>query len=128
MNTPRSEQAPTLDDLRHQLNSLRNMLQALLIVLLVMSASLNIFLLRQVTIVHRELKQRRETLQQYESKGYPLLRQFLDKMESFSQTNADFAPILRKYFPVESNAVPGDLELSPPAEPAAEAEGGEPEE
>lgn len=94
------EEPPSLEELHQTCQSLRKMIQALAIVMIVLSASLNIYLLRQVTQVRRELSQRQRILTQYEEKGYPLLVQFLGEMGDYARNEPAFAAIYGKYFPI----------------------------
>jgi hypothetical protein len=109
----------SLSALGEAYRTLRIQFLAVLLMLAVLCGSLNIYLLRQVTLVRRELKANRPVVDQivaeYVRSGGPVIKDFLTKLEVFSKTHPDFRPILAKYVnatnstaaPVPSKNTPG---------------------
>lgn len=103
MNTPddlppNSGSAPvTLESLQQAYQNLRLLFHALILILLVLSGSVNIFLLREVSLVRRDVQDRQRFVDEY-NRNYPtLISNVVARLQDFSRTNADFAPVLRKY-------------------------------
>ena len=82
-----------------------SLVQAIIVVLIVLGGSVDIFIWKQVITVRHEIDERRKFVEDYEKNGVPLMNDFITKLQAFTKTNADFAPILMKYLRL----------LSPPA-------------
>jgi hypothetical protein len=108
---PHLQETDSLESLQQAYQSLRTTVDILIVVIVVLSGSLNIFLLRQVSLVRREVEDRQRFLTDYEHNSVPLMNDFVLKLQAFAKTNPDFAPILAKYWrstnpPPASQAVP----------------------
>jgi hypothetical protein len=105
------------NDLQAQLDALRHLVTSTLILVIVISGTFNIYLLRQWRSVSKELAQIRpqaaQILTDYQKSG-PLMDGFLSKITEYGRTHADFAPILAKY-----NLKPAGATGAPPATPIA---------
>jgi hypothetical protein len=109
---PHLEETGSLESLQQAYQSLRTLLEVLIVVMVVLSGSLNIFLLRQVSLVRREVEDRERFITDYEHNSLPLMNDFVLKLQAFAKTNSDFVPILAKYWrPTNAPPVP----QSPPA-------------
>lgn len=95
-----------IESLQQAFLSLRNLVQAVVIVMIVLSASLNVFLLRQVTLVRKEIQTRETYISAYLEGGYPKLDTFLDRLQRFAEDNASLQPVLQRHYPerVSTNA------------------------
>ena len=89
------------NDLLAQFSALRHMVTSILILVIVISGTFNIYLLRQYRSVSRELAQMRpqaeQILAEYQQKSGPLMDDFVNKITEYGRTHADFAPIMAKY-------------------------------
>jgi hypothetical protein len=102
---PYRQEPPSLESLQRAYQSLRTLLDILTVALVILSGSLNIFLLRQVSMVRNEIEERRRFIADYERNNVPIMNDFVLKLQAFAKTNPDFAPILAKYWR-PTNAIP----------------------
>ncbi|MHB8521504.1 MAG: hypothetical protein ACYDH9_12205 [Limisphaerales bacterium] len=102
-NTPNPAAAGelSLSALNQAYRTLRVQFLAVLLTLVILCGSLNIYLLRQVSLVRRDLEANRPVVEkivaEYVRSGEPTIKDFLNKLEVFSKTHPDFRPILAKY-------------------------------
>lgn len=105
--------------LKAQVNSQRTMLLTVVAALLVLSGTANFLLLWQVVSTNRvknDLQPRFEAMsEQYEKYDLPLMKNFINRLEQFSKTNPDFAPLMNRY--VGPAVAPGGA--NPPGVPPA---------
>jgi hypothetical protein len=110
------------NDLQEQLDALRHLVVSALILLIVVSGTFNIYLLRQWRTVSKELTNYRQGAQQmiadYQKTSVPVMNDFLKKVTEFGRTHPDFVPILAKYN-IKPGAAPGPVES--PAAPKTSA-------
>ena len=96
-----STQASEASDLRAQYESLRHLVVSVLILLLVVSGTLNIYLLRQFRYAGKDLEGFRPYAQEimagYQKGDGPAVENFLGRIVDYGRTHPDFAPILKKY-------------------------------
>jgi hypothetical protein len=95
---PYRQEPPSLESLQRAYHSLRTLLDILIVALVILSGSLNIFLLRQVSMVRNEIEERRRFIAEYERNNVPIMNEFVLKLQAFAKTNPDFTPILAKYW------------------------------
>ena len=97
-------------DLQEEVSSLRQQVWTLLVLLLVVSGTLSIYLMRQVTYARRDLSQLQQAVpqSQEQNKG---MDQFVYHLVDYSRTHPDFVPILNKY----------QIQVTPGPAPAAAA-------
>jgi hypothetical protein len=92
---------PDETKLKVEFEGLRKLFLAALVALLILGISLNVFLLRQTTIVRKDLQIVRPQLSQlvanFEKSEEPQIRSFVNALVGFSKTHPDFKPILTKY-------------------------------
>jgi hypothetical protein len=106
-------------DLQAQFDALRHLVMSILILLIVISGTFNIYLLRQWRTVSKELlsiqQQAAPLFADYQKSG-PLMDDFVNKITEYGRTHADFAPIVSKY-----NLRPVVATSAPPITPAGSA-------
>src|SRR5258705_4208832 len=92
---------PTINDLQAQLDSLRHMVISVLVLLIVVSGTFNLYLLRQVKYARLDLKgvrpQAAAMLEEYNRVNAPLMQEFLKKITEYSKTHPDFTPTFTQY-------------------------------
>ncbi|MBI4662611.1 MAG: hypothetical protein HY735_27680 [Verrucomicrobia bacterium] len=104
-NLPQSETQPGAsampvqgwDPLVQAYRSLRTLLQIVLVSVLILTASVFVFLLREVGEARRQVKELTQFVANYEKNSVPHLRLFRDRLIEFAKHNPDFVPILSKY-------------------------------
>jgi hypothetical protein len=116
------ENAPTnpaeLSELRAQCASLRQMLGGLLVLVIVISGTLNIYLWRQYRMTRAELIAMRPQVNQlaadYQRVTVPAITEFLKKLNDYERTHSDFTHIMLKYNlkPAATGAAPISLPSS----------------
>ena len=88
-------------NVQRQIESLQHLITSVLVLLIVVTGTFCIYLLRQRKITSAELEgirpQALNIIAQYEQKGAPLLDDFIKKLTDYGKTHADFMPVLAKY-------------------------------
>jgi hypothetical protein len=95
---PSAGQTAALDSLQQAYQSLRTLIHTVLVILLVLTWSVNIFLLKQLSLVRNEVDERQRFVAEYEKNTVPLMSEFLIRLQGFTKTNPDFTNILHKYW------------------------------
>ena len=107
-----------LSDLRAQCDSLRQLVSALLLVLLLVSGTLTIFLARQWRLSKTQLElmapQASQMITEF-NKNLPMMQEFVRRLNDYGKTHPDFAPIVAKYHLTEVLGKPGTGPATPPA-------------
>ena len=92
---------PAQTDLQEQLDALRHLVVSVLILLIVVSGTFNIYLLRQWRTVSKELTgyrpQAKKMIEDYQTVSVPVMSDFLKKVTDFGRAHPDFMPILARY-------------------------------
>jgi len=100
LDTPSPTQ-PGTNNLQAQVDTLRHLVVSILILVVVMSGTLNIYLLRQWRSTSRDLAairpQAAQMVAEYQNKSGPLMNDFVKKLAEYARTDPGFAPILAKY-------------------------------
>ncbi len=112
MDFPNSSRAaegtPTVEELQRTLRSLRFALNIALVSMVLLAGSVSIYLFRQVTLLRRQVETAgRTAVQAANHYNVNVLTQavnFERALLTFSQTNAEFARRMARYFPQASNA------------------------
>lgn len=94
-NTPAVQ--PDVADLRAECDALRHLTTSLLILLLVISGTLNLFFLRQFRASRAGATELRQMVADYNQNTVPAINDFLHKLLDFEKKYPDFSPILSKY-------------------------------
>ena len=88
------------NDLQAQLDALRHLVVSILVLLVVISGTLNIYLLRQWINTSKDLAgvrpQAAQLIADYQ-KSAPMMDDFVKRVIDYGQTHPDFAPVLAKY-------------------------------
>ena len=89
------------NDLQAQYDALRHLVVSMLILVVVISGTLNLYLLRQWRTTSKQLAASRPQIEQlvaeYQNKSGPMMNDFIKKLSEYGRTHPDFAPILTKY-------------------------------
>jgi len=93
-------QADEISALREQYDSLRQLVIAVLVLVIIVSGTLWIYLMRQVKDTTRALNEVRpqatNMIANYE-KAKPVLDNFVKNLQDYGRAHPDFVPILNKY-------------------------------
>jgi hypothetical protein len=88
-------------DLREQIESLRHLVGSVLILLVVVSGTLTIFLLRELKNTSAQLDAFRpgatNMIAVYQKQQAPAMDEFIKRIQQYGQTHRDFDPVLYKY-------------------------------
>jgi hypothetical protein len=88
-------------DLQAQCGQLRQLIASVLILVIVISGTLGIYLLRQWQSSRKDLAairpQAAQMFNEYQKVSGPLMGDFVKKIGDYGRTHPDFAPILTKY-------------------------------
>jgi hypothetical protein len=109
------------NDLQAQCDALRHLITSILILVIVISGTLNIYLLRQWKTTSKDLAsirpQATQMINEYGQKSGPLMDDFVNRITEYGRTHPDFAPILAKYNikPVVATGVPAAAHTPTPA-------------
>jgi hypothetical protein len=89
------------NDLQAQCDALRHLVNSMLILVIVISGTFNIYLLRQWRTTSKDLagiqKQAEQMVAEYQRVSGPLMNDFVTKITEYGRTHPDFAPIMAKY-------------------------------
>jgi len=92
---------PNANDLQAKYDALRHLVVSMLILVVVISGTLNIYLLRQWRSTSKDLAairpQASQMIAEYQKVSGPLMNDFIKKITEYGRTHPDFAPILAKY-------------------------------
>jgi hypothetical protein len=95
---PAADEAPvSLQSLHQAYQNLRTLFQALALIVLVLSGSVNVFLLRQVSLVRKEVQERQRFMDDYTQNNLPLITNFVARLQGFARNNPDFIPVMNRY-------------------------------
>src|SRR5438093_1214083 len=100
-------------------DSLRNLIVSVIVLVIVLSGTVNIYLLRQARYASYDLKAIRPQFAQMVAeyqRQEPAFRDFVNKLNEYGRTHPDFVPILNKYNIRAPGAVPASTATgAPPA-------------
>lgn len=92
---------PDATDLQTELESLRHLVVSVLILMIVVSGTLSIYLLRQWRTTTKELTNMRPQVERmvniYQKDEFPWMQDILKKFTEYGRTHPDYMPILAKY-------------------------------
>ncbi len=88
---------PGASDLQAQCDALRQLVTSLLIVLLIVSGTLTVFLVRQWKFSKNELDASKQVLNEYTRTSGPAMQAFVRQLADYGRAHPDFAPIAAKY-------------------------------
>lgn len=88
-------------ELREQIESLRHLIGSVLVLLVIVSGTLTIFLLRELKNTSAQLDGFRagatNMIAVYQKQQAPAMDEFIKRIQQYGQTHRDFDPILFKY-------------------------------
>jgi len=88
-------------DLQAQYDALRQMIVSLMVLVVVISGTLNIYMLRQWRSASKDLTairpQATQMIAEFQKVSGPLMQDFVKKISDYGRTHPEFAPILAKY-------------------------------
>jgi hypothetical protein len=107
-----------VNDMQARYDALQHLIVSILILVVVISGTLNIYFLRQWRTVSKDLAgirpQAAQMIAEYQKVSAPLMTDFIKKITEYGRTHPDFAPVMTKY-----NLKPAGTTGAPPATPAA---------
>jgi predicted PurR-regulated permease PerM len=109
---------PDVEALERAVRSLRAQFIALLVVLLVLSGSFNLFLLRQFKMVRAQVSELGQLVDEYEKKRAPYMNAFVNELRKFSKSYPDYIAVLTNYVPLTETNIPAPTPAPAPALPA----------
>jgi hypothetical protein len=101
--------------LQAEISSLRQLVVSMLILLIVISGTLNVYLLRQWRSSQVELKRVRVFVDTYSKEYFPQITNYVGKLTDYSRTHTNIVPILRKYGLDNAPTSPAPATPTPPA-------------
>jgi hypothetical protein len=93
----KSPLAPAADQLQGQYEALRHLVVSILILVVVISGTLNIYLLRQWRSTKKDLEESRPQFAQMVTGYQHSMNNFVIPVTEYGRTHADFVPVLAKY-------------------------------
>lgn len=110
-----------VNNVQAQYDALQHLVVSILILVVVISGTLNIYFLRQWRTVNKDLAairpQATKMIADYQKVSAPLMNDFVKKVTDYGRTHPDFAPVLAKYN--LQPAAPAAATAAPPASPVA---------
>ncbi len=103
----------TIEELQQQVRTLQAFFIGTLAVLVLLSGSLNLFVLRQVSLVSKQSEETQKFVAEYENVSVPMITEFLKKLDAAAKTNTDVARLLTKYNIQQAVTKSGASSLSP---------------
>ena len=92
---------PDLGDLQAQHDALRHLVVSLMVLIVVISGTFNIYLLRQWRSTSKDLTairpQATQMIGEFQKVSGPLMQDFVKKITEYGRTHPDFVPVLAKY-------------------------------
>ncbi|HOX04100.1 MAG TPA: hypothetical protein P5555_17630 [Candidatus Paceibacterota bacterium] len=98
--------------------SLRSQMTAILIIFLFFGLGVNLFIYKELVVVHRQAAENYRLQQEFNTKSAPEMERFIAALRDFGRMHPDFGAVLAKYF--RTNAPAGSTS-APPAAPASPA-------
>jgi hypothetical protein len=88
-------------ELQEQFDALRHLVVSMLVLVLVVSGTLTIYLMRERKYARTELEalrpQATSVIAEYEKNQGPMMDNFIKQLTEYGRTHPDFAPIMTKY-------------------------------
>ncbi len=99
----------SVNELQEEVGSLRLLLSAALIVMIFLSCSVNVYLLKQVSSVQKQIKFSQD-MYDAEVKNFnvPLAVEYWNRLVQYSRTHQEYAVIINKYAPALNQTLLGN--------------------
>jgi hypothetical protein len=107
--TERSLNAPfdALTELQGEVQALKRLVSMVVALLIMVTFSVDVYMMRQVTTVNRELASAQNIIDDFNKRVAPAAGEFWTKLNEYGRSHPDFAPVLAKYTNfVTTTAVP----------------------
>jgi hypothetical protein len=88
----------SLETLAQAHQSLRTTLHLVMVMLVILTGSLFVFFLRELSLARRQIRDLTQVVAEYEKNAVPVMEDFRAKLQGFSRSHPDFVPIFTKYF------------------------------
>lgn len=85
-----------LTEIKAEMASLQSLIFSVLVLILVVSGSFNLFLMREYKMVNADVVQGRQVVAEFQKNNAGLM-EFLKKLSDYSHTHPDFSPIATKF-------------------------------
>ena len=113
----KSSEQQDVSHLQSQIDSLNHLVTSLLILLVIVSGTLSVFLLRQYRMASKDLAAIRpgalQIIADYNKERAPRMDAFIERLRDYGRTHPDFVPILIRYGLVTN--IPTSAPAPPPA-------------
>jgi hypothetical protein len=106
---------PDVSQLQEQCDALRHLVVSLMVLLLVVSGTLNIYLMRQWRFAQTDLRNAKQVIASVNANA-AAINDFVNKLGEYGRTHPEFGPILTKYG-VKANTPSGPAGAAPTAPP-----------
>jgi hypothetical protein len=107
-----------VEHLQAELRSMRVLFNVVLLALIVVTASLFSFMLRELKVVRDQIRDNSNYIAEYNRKLKPWLDEFHSKLFAYSKLHTNFMPIMVKYFGATN--VASATASAQPTQPASE--------
>lgn len=110
-----SPSASRPESIQRDIETLRFYFTAFVLLMVLISGSINLFLRRQVRLVRAQASELNYVVSDYNKNRAPLMDDFVNRLREFSKTHADYAPIFARYIrPSETNVPTAPPASQPP--------------
>jgi hypothetical protein len=94
------------DSLQQEMQTLRFYFAVLLLLVLLIAGSINVFLIRQVRVIRAQVSELSYVVADYSRNKAPLMDDFVNRLREYGRTHADFEPIFLHYIRPANTNVP----------------------
>ena len=112
----RTGESAALQTLRDEVRTLRSLLSAAAMALLVLSIGINAYLYYQDRILRKDLDAAKKMAQEFETVRRPMVSTFITRLQDFARSHPDINPILEKYGIRPAASTPAPTPASSPAQ------------
>jgi hypothetical protein len=88
---------PALTELQAEVEALKKLVSVVVVLLILVSFSVDVYMMRQVTTVNRELAGAQNVIDDFNKRVAPAAGEFWTKLNEYGRSHPDFAPVLAKY-------------------------------
>src|SRR4030095_14563749 len=83
--------------LQEQVNSLRNVVASLVVLVIMISGAFNVYLLRELRYARSDAAALNKVVTEYNETNLPVFKEFRNRLYEYSRAHPEFAPIANKY-------------------------------
>src|SRR5260221_8415026 len=111
---------PETSELQEQVNSFRQLITTLLILMIVGSGTFTIFMYRQFQYSRIDATALRQIVYEYNNTNVPAIQDLRTRLQDYARTHPDFGPLANKYglLPPSTPAAPNSAAVAPTSSPA----------